>query len=99
MATVLGTRCPICLDSWVNPSYVVPCLHRFCFACIQRWAETKPECPLCKQRVQRELALCIWGRKHLVALGSCCCTVKEIDEGGTSCCLHSPRKKPSLRTP
>uniref|UniRef100_A0A8B9E0P8 E3 ubiquitin-protein ligase Topors n=1 Tax=Anser cygnoides TaxID=8845 RepID=A0A8B9E0P8_ANSCY len=51
MATALDTRCPICLDSWVNPSYVVPCLHRFCFACIQRWAETKPECPLCKRRV------------------------------------------------
>ncbi|XP_040396681.1 E3 ubiquitin-protein ligase Topors-like [Cygnus olor] len=51
MATALDTRCPICLDSWVNPSYVVPCLHRFCFACIQQWAETKPECPLCKGRV------------------------------------------------
>ncbi|XP_066844398.1 E3 ubiquitin-protein ligase Topors-like [Anser cygnoides] len=51
MATALDTRCPICLDSWVNPSYVVPCLHRFCFECIQRWAESKPECPLCKRRV------------------------------------------------
>uniref|UniRef100_A0A8C3CYI1 RING-type E3 ubiquitin transferase n=1 Tax=Cairina moschata TaxID=8855 RepID=A0A8C3CYI1_CAIMO len=48
MATELDTRCPICLDTWVNPSYVLPCLHRFCFACIQRWAESKPECPLCK---------------------------------------------------
>ena len=51
MATELDTRCPICLDSWVNPSYVLPCLHRFCFACIQRWAESKAECPLCKRRV------------------------------------------------
>ncbi|XP_066844971.1 E3 ubiquitin-protein ligase Topors-like [Anser cygnoides] len=51
MATALDTRCPICLDSWVNPSFVVPCLHRFCFECIQRWAESKPECPLCKRRV------------------------------------------------
>ena len=51
MATALDTRCPICLDSWVNASYVMPCLHRFCFACIQRWAESKPECPLCKRRV------------------------------------------------
>ncbi|XP_040397171.1 E3 ubiquitin-protein ligase Topors-like [Cygnus olor] len=52
MATVLDTRCPICLDSWLNPSYVMPCLHRFCFACIRQWAESKPECPLCKQRVR-----------------------------------------------
>uniref|UniRef100_A0A8B9DRZ0 RING-type E3 ubiquitin transferase n=1 Tax=Anser cygnoides TaxID=8845 RepID=A0A8B9DRZ0_ANSCY len=52
MATALDTRCPICLDSWVNPSFVVPCLHRFCFECIQRWAESKPECPLCKRRVR-----------------------------------------------
>ncbi|XP_071887615.1 uncharacterized protein [Anas platyrhynchos] len=51
MATELDARCPICLDSRVNPSYVLPCLHRFCFACIQRWAESKPECPLCKRRV------------------------------------------------
>uniref|UniRef100_A0A493TYJ6 RING-type E3 ubiquitin transferase n=1 Tax=Anas platyrhynchos platyrhynchos TaxID=8840 RepID=A0A493TYJ6_ANAPP len=51
MATELDARCPICLDSQVNPSYVLPCLHRFCFACIQRWAESKPECPLCKRRL------------------------------------------------
>ncbi|XP_071887556.1 E3 ubiquitin-protein ligase Topors-like [Anas platyrhynchos] len=52
MATELDTRCPICLGSWVNASYVVPCLHRFCFVCIQRWAETTPRCPLCKRRMR-----------------------------------------------
>lgn len=30
---------------------MMPCCHRFCFTCIQRWAESKPECPLCKGRV------------------------------------------------
>uniref|UniRef100_A0A803XWB8 RING-type E3 ubiquitin transferase n=1 Tax=Meleagris gallopavo TaxID=9103 RepID=A0A803XWB8_MELGA len=31
-----------------DASYVMPCLHRFCFGCIQRWAESRPTCPLCK---------------------------------------------------
>ncbi|KAM7076385.1 uncharacterized protein J5F26_016618 [Ciconia maguari] len=51
MATELDDRCPICLDSWEEASYVMPCLHQFCYACILRWAESKPQCPLCKRRV------------------------------------------------
>ncbi|KAK4817000.1 hypothetical protein QYF61_025920 [Mycteria americana] len=51
MATELENRCPICLDSWEEASYAVPCLHQFCYTCILRWAESKPECPLCKRRV------------------------------------------------
>ena len=30
---------------------MMPCLHKFCYPCILRWAESKPECPLCKRRV------------------------------------------------
>ena len=52
MATELENRCPICLDSWEEASYVLPCLHQFCYPCIVRWAESKPECPLCKRRVR-----------------------------------------------
>eukprot|EP00075_Anas_platyrhynchos_P013604 XP_027302857.1 uncharacterized protein LOC113840376 [Anas platyrhynchos] len=51
MATALESRCPICLDTWDNAGYVMPCLHQFCFRCIQQWVESKPECPLCKRRV------------------------------------------------
>ncbi|XP_050768616.1 uncharacterized protein LOC127027143 [Gymnogyps californianus] len=29
----------------------MPCLHQFCYPCILRWAENKPECPLCKREV------------------------------------------------
>ncbi|XP_029880269.1 uncharacterized protein LOC115345518 [Aquila chrysaetos chrysaetos] len=51
MPVELDNRCPICLDSWEEASYVMPCLHQFCYACILRWAESKPECPLCKRNV------------------------------------------------
>uniref|UniRef100_A0A8V5H4U0 RING-type E3 ubiquitin transferase n=1 Tax=Melopsittacus undulatus TaxID=13146 RepID=A0A8V5H4U0_MELUD len=51
MATELEDRCPICLDSWEEASYVLPCLHQFCYPCITRWVDSKPECPLCKRRV------------------------------------------------
>uniref|UniRef100_A0A803YHW2 RING-type E3 ubiquitin transferase n=1 Tax=Meleagris gallopavo TaxID=9103 RepID=A0A803YHW2_MELGA len=51
MATELDRRCPICLDTMDDASYVMPCLHQFCFGCIQRWAENRPTCPLCKRRM------------------------------------------------
>ncbi|CAN0321163.1 unnamed protein product [Bubo scandiacus] len=51
MATELDDRCPICLDSWEEASFVMPCLHQFCYLCILRWAESKPECPLCKRTI------------------------------------------------
>ncbi|KAK4816699.1 hypothetical protein QYF61_020583 [Mycteria americana] len=52
MDVELGNRCPVCLDSWDDAAYVMPCLHQFCYGCILRWAGSKPECPLCKRRVQ-----------------------------------------------
>lgn len=52
MAMELEDCCPICLGSWEEVSYVMPCLHQFCYQCILQWAETKPECPLCKRRIQ-----------------------------------------------
>uniref|UniRef100_A0A8C4TRD6 RING-type E3 ubiquitin transferase n=1 Tax=Falco tinnunculus TaxID=100819 RepID=A0A8C4TRD6_FALTI len=57
MVTELDDCCPICLDSWEEASYVMPCLHKFCYTCILRWAENKPECPLCKGRVSSILHL------------------------------------------
>ncbi|OPJ80222.1 hypothetical protein AV530_002589 [Patagioenas fasciata monilis] len=51
MAAELDNRCPICLETWEEASYVMPCLHQFCYTCIRRWAESKPECPLCKRKL------------------------------------------------
>uniref|UniRef100_A0A8C3F381 RING-type E3 ubiquitin transferase n=1 Tax=Corvus moneduloides TaxID=1196302 RepID=A0A8C3F381_CORMO len=43
--------CPICLGSCGDPSFVMPCLHRFCYACILQWAKNKAWCPLCKRKM------------------------------------------------
>ncbi|XP_009694400.1 PREDICTED: uncharacterized protein LOC104158445 [Cariama cristata] len=51
MATELENCCPICLESREEDSYVMPCLHQFCYTCILRWAESKAECPLCKKNI------------------------------------------------
>ncbi|PKU36291.1 e3 ubiquitin-protein ligase topor [Limosa lapponica baueri] len=51
MARELEDCCPICRGSWEEASFVVPCLHQFCYPCILWWAESKPECPLCKRRM------------------------------------------------
>nr|XP_021143656.1 uncharacterized protein LOC110359031 isoform X2 [Columba livia]XP_021143657.1 uncharacterized protein LOC110359031 isoform X2 [Columba livia] len=60
MAMELEDRCPICLDSWDDVAYVMPCLHQFCFMCILQWAETKPECLLCTGRVL-SITYSLWG--------------------------------------
>uniref|UniRef100_A0A8C3K312 RING-type E3 ubiquitin transferase n=1 Tax=Calidris pygmaea TaxID=425635 RepID=A0A8C3K312_9CHAR len=39
------------IRNWEDAAYAMPCLHQFCFQCIQRWANSKPECPLCRRRV------------------------------------------------
>uniref|UniRef100_A0A8B9I368 RING-type E3 ubiquitin transferase n=1 Tax=Anser brachyrhynchus TaxID=132585 RepID=A0A8B9I368_9AVES len=52
MDSELDGCCPICLDTCNNTSYVVPCLHQFCFGCIKLCIERQPKCPLCKKRVQ-----------------------------------------------
>ncbi|XP_068279043.1 E3 ubiquitin-protein ligase rnf146-like [Nyctibius grandis] len=51
MATELDNHCPVCLDSWEEVSYAMPCHHRFCYMCITQWAEGKPECPLCRRTI------------------------------------------------
>ncbi|XP_065518346.1 uncharacterized protein LOC136005113 [Lathamus discolor] len=48
----LESRCPICLDRpEEGASYVLPCLHQFCYTCILQWSENSPECPLCRSRM------------------------------------------------
>ncbi|NWV41397.1 TOPRS ligase, partial [Grantiella picta] len=50
----MGTEwsCPICHDEQEGVAYVIPCGHEFCIGCILRWAEKKPECPLCRRPIE-----------------------------------------------
>lgn len=46
-------RCSVCLNSFVNKSYLAPCYHSYCFICIRRWFQIQSKtgelcCPLCK---------------------------------------------------
>eukprot|EP00580_Thalassiosira_gravida_P008974 CAMPEP_0201651838 /NCGR_PEP_ID=MMETSP0493-20130528/43761_1 /ASSEMBLY_ACC=CAM_ASM_000838 /TAXON_ID=420259 /ORGANISM="Thalassiosira gravida, Strain GMp14c1" /LENGTH=147 /DNA_ID=CAMNT_0048128277 /DNA_START=73 /DNA_END=513 /DNA_ORIENTATION=+ len=55
-------ECSICLDSPTNLKDVATirgCGHRFCFGCIQNWAEAKRVkllCPLCKKEFNTIIA-------------------------------------------
>lgn len=45
--------CAICLDkpdTLVDLATISGCSHKFCFDCIDKWAETENKCPCCKQR-------------------------------------------------
>ncbi|AAR86165.1 ubiquitin E3 ligase ICP0 [Bovine alphaherpesvirus 5] len=50
-APELGSCC-ICLDVITGAARALPCLHAFCLACIRRWLEGRPTCPLCKAPVR-----------------------------------------------
>ncbi|CAN8220485.1 unnamed protein product [Coccothraustes coccothraustes] len=51
-ATETEWNCPICRDARDDLSYVMPCLHQFCLACIMRWAEMQRVCPLCREVIE-----------------------------------------------
>ncbi|NXD58182.1 TOPRS ligase, partial [Corvus moneduloides] len=51
-ATETDWNCPICRDARDDLTYVMPCLHQFCLACIMRWAEMQRVCPLCREQAE-----------------------------------------------
>ena len=42
-------RCPICLRLAWTPVHPNCCIHVFCKDCIEKWAQTKLICPICRQ--------------------------------------------------
>ncbi|KZO97914.1 hypothetical protein CALVIDRAFT_65398 [Calocera viscosa TUFC12733] len=43
-------RCVLCLEERTATSATV-CGHLFCWTCVVDWTREKPECPLCRQRI------------------------------------------------
>lgn len=43
--------CAICIQPYVNQTFLQPCFHAFCFQCIKQWINITPICPLCKQGI------------------------------------------------
>ncbi|NWW72467.1 TOPRS ligase, partial [Climacteris rufus] len=52
MATETDGNCPICQDTQRDVASALPCHHRFCLACILRWAQRNPSCPLCRTAIE-----------------------------------------------
>ncbi|GFR49664.1 hypothetical protein Agub_g11809 [Astrephomene gubernaculifera] len=46
----MRVQCSICYERTGDLGELDSCLHRFCFPCISRWADTENRCPLCKER-------------------------------------------------
>lgn len=47
------TPCTICMDKIQKKTYLMvnskrACKHKFCYDCIKKWAEEKPQCPNCR---------------------------------------------------
>lgn len=46
-------ECAICKDEKVDKSVLLPCMHTYCFSCINQWVCINPICPLCKGPAER----------------------------------------------
>ncbi|CAH0388332.1 unnamed protein product [Bemisia tabaci] len=47
---VSGGQCPICHDEFDSP-VMLECSHVFCEACVAKWFDREPTCPLCRAKV------------------------------------------------
>jgi len=43
----ISEECPICLD-YVKSFYDIPCKHKFCTICLEKWYFKRQNCPICK---------------------------------------------------
>lgn len=50
--------CAICLDDNEEPYQRLSCQHIFHKACLDRWLDVNPTCPLCRERVTQKRLFC-----------------------------------------
>ncbi|EDO37344.1 predicted protein [Nematostella vectensis] len=57
-------ECNICLDT-ARDAVISMCGHLFCWPCLHRWLETRPNrsmCPVCKAGISKEKVIPLFGR-------------------------------------
>ena len=57
-------ECNICLDT-ARDAVISYCGHLFCWPCLHKWIETKPNnqtCPVCKSTISRDKVIPLYGR-------------------------------------
>jgi E3 ubiquitin-protein ligase RNF5 len=57
-------ECNICLDV-ARDAVISYCGHLFCWPCLHKWIETKPNnqtCPVCKSAISKEKVIPLYGR-------------------------------------
>ena len=57
-------ECNICLDT-ARDAVISMCGHLFCWPCLHKWIETKPNnqtCPVCKSAISKEKVIPLYGR-------------------------------------
>ncbi|XP_015599609.1 putative peroxisomal biogenesis factor 10 [Cephus cinctus] len=45
----IGGKCHLCLEA--KPTTATPCGHLFCWFCLADWLSGRPQCPICRERV------------------------------------------------
>ncbi|XP_076813036.1 peroxisome biogenesis factor 10-like [Clavelina lepadiformis] len=51
-------KCSLCLEKRKSTT-TTSCGHLFCWFCIHEWVNTKPECPLCREKLQPNKLVCL----------------------------------------
>ena len=54
----VGARCGVCFEKPVHPS-CVPCGHLYCWECVMRSSQFKPECPGCRKPFEPREVVCL----------------------------------------
>uniref|UniRef100_A0A8B9UM19 Transmembrane protein 107 n=1 Tax=Anas zonorhyncha TaxID=75864 RepID=A0A8B9UM19_9AVES len=88
--------CPVCQGAPKEPSYTLPCLHRFCFGCIMRWAKRSSTCPLCRQRIT-SIRYSIWAEDDFLEVQLAPDAEAEDDSQQDEQGAAEPVPQPALR--